>query len=240
MKNDVIAILSKVPIPGLSKTRLSPPFTLKQCAFLSLVFLKDTLNTAAKIKDTDIFVFYAPKIKKRFFKQLLKKAKLKNEEGKSLGDKLVFIFNSLFMKGYENIIVIPADCPDIPKNYLDLAFSTISKDSNTIIIGPSSDGAFYLIGANACNKDTINKHMIDIDWSAGFSLKKLTNKFKKSNIPIYLLPEWHDIDTFPDIINFLKRSGKKKMYTNFLINRFLFNKLPVQKYNRFMVTMGEV
>lgn len=240
MKNNVIAILSKVPIPGLSKTRLSPPFTLKQCAFLSFGFLKDTLNTAEKIKDADIFVFYAPITKKDFFKQLLKKVKLKNEEGKSLGDKLVFIFNSLFMKGYENIIVIPADCPDMPRKYLEFAFRTFSKDNNSIIIGPSSDEAFCLIGANVCNKDAINKHLVDIDWSADFSLKKLTNKFKKSNIPIYLLPEWHDIDTFSGIINFLKRSGKKKMYTNFLINRFLFNKLPVQKYNRFMVTVGEV
>ena len=86
MKGNAIAILCKAPFPGSSKTRLSPPFTLKQCAWLSQAFLKDMLDTAVKLKNTDIFACCPPGTKKGSFKYLLKKVKIENEEGRSLGE----------------------------------------------------------------------------------------------------------------------------------------------------------
>ncbi len=224
MNNNIIAIISKVPLPGLSKTRLSPPFSLKQCAALSFSFLKDILNTVSSINDVDVIVFFSPKIKKEFFQRLLKGVKIESEQGKTLGEKLVFIFNALSVNGYENIVIVPADCPDMPQEYFERAFKVILQGQHSVVIGPSSDGAFNLIGIKSCNSETINAYLRDIDWNPDFSLKKLIQQLEKAHISVYQLPISHDIDTFSDITAYLRRSGGKKTYTRLLIDLFISEK----------------
>ena len=89
--------------------------------------------------------------------------------------------------------MVPADCPDMPKEYLERALRIISKKNDTIVVGPSSDGAFNLIGANVNNMAPVNKGLTGIDWSPEFSLKKMMGQFKKLDIPVHVLPQWHDI-----------------------------------------------
>ena len=63
-------------------------------------------------------------------------------------------------------------------------------DSYDLVIGPSEDGGYYLIGMNK-PFDTIFK---DINWGHENVLKDTVSKAKAAGISYLLLPEWYDID----------------------------------------------
>ena len=53
-------------------------------------------------------------------------------------------FSQAFSEGFDRVIVVGSDSPDLPEEYLGLAFFGLG--ANDVVIGPSSDGGYYLIG----------------------------------------------------------------------------------------------
>src|SRR2546423_14160592 len=53
------AIFCKTPIPGLCKTRLSPPLRAEECAALSACFIRDLAGTLGTLTRDDTVTGYA-------------------------------------------------------------------------------------------------------------------------------------------------------------------------------------
>jgi glycosyltransferase A (GT-A) superfamily protein (DUF2064 family) len=71
------------------------------------------------------------------------------QRGNSFGARLTNAFVEIFNKGYENIIAIANDCPDISIQVLEDAHAHLKED--TVVLGPAIDGGDYLIGINKKN-----------------------------------------------------------------------------------------
>ena len=138
---------------GRCKTRLSRDIGKSNSAKVQSVMTKHTISVAKslqKIKLIDISIAISGLGKKscrRFSKEL--GVKMFNLQGKGcLGEKMKrqIIINKKFctQNKIKNIIFIGTDLPDLC--HLDLLNTIRELKQNDLILGPSNDGGYWLIG----------------------------------------------------------------------------------------------
>ena len=176
---------SKYPV----KTRLKTSIGKNKSIWVYNQILKKTALVLKNIK-TDIAVFhYNSIISKNPFKNFSKWNKI--QIGKNLGEKISNAFNWGFEKGYKKIIIIGSDLWDLNEEIINKGFLELNK--NKVVIGPSIDGGYYLLGLNK----KMPKIFEGIKWG---TQSVLAETLKLLEHEPYILPELNDIDTFEDLI----------------------------------------
>ena len=192
---------------GRCKTRLARDIGKSNSAKVQNVMTNHTISVAKdlqKSKFIDISIAISGLGKKncrRWSKQLgIKKFNL---QGKGcLGEKMKrqIIINKKFctQNKIKNIIFIGTDLPDLC--HLDLINTIRELRHNDMIIGPSNDGGYWLIGLSA---KIISKHLhlpfINIWWGKENVLQNTINNFASIKLKYKLLDKKIDIDTIFDI-----------------------------------------
>ena len=177
---------SKYPV----KTRLKTSIGKNKSIWVYNQILKKTALVLKNIK-TDIAVFhYNSIISKNPFKNFSKWNKI--QIGENLGKKISNAFNWGFEKGYKKIIIIGSDLWDLNEEIINKGFLELNK--NKVVIGPSIDGGYYLLGLNK----KMPKIFEGIKWG---TQSVLAETLKLLEHEPYILPELNDIDTFEDLIS---------------------------------------
>ena len=100
----------------------------------------------------------------------------------------------------KNIIFIGTDLPDLC--HLDLLNTISELKQNDLILGPSNDGGYWLIGLSA---KIILKHLnlpfININWGTASVLQNTIDNFASTKLKYKFLDKKIDIDTIIDIEN---------------------------------------
>jgi glycosyltransferase A (GT-A) superfamily protein (DUF2064 family) len=107
-------------------------------------------------------------------------------------------FNTVFTKGYKKVIIIGTDAPDISMNIIQNAISVL--DNYSAVIGPSSDGGYYLLGFKSKLIDLFS----GIEWSTNSVLDNTIEKLNNLKVKYFMLDELTDIDTLEDLQYWLK------------------------------------
>lgn len=197
-----LIIMSKAPIPGLSKTRLKSILTDDECSKLQYSMLKDLFITTEKLKeDIDIFLFYTPKN----YLELMKKISpdyitLYPQEGETIGDRM-YNAAEFILKKYDEVIIIGSDIPEINHGIIFDAFERLEKYD--VVIGPTYDGGYYLIGLKKLNKGIFNGN---IPWGGKSVLELTINNIIECKLTYDLVEKCFDIDTRDDLLDFIKRN----------------------------------
>ncbi len=125
----------------------------------------------------------------------------------------------VFRKGFQNIIIVGDDTPQLSTNKLRLAANQLEQ--SVISIGPSTDGGSYLI---AFNKTHFEKGILNnLNWQTGEFYQNLVSKVKLLSFDLSVLPKLCDIDHARDLVDFLKRSALGKVgaiLENFIYKTF--------------------
>ena len=66
-----LIVVAKKPEPGITKTRLCPPFSLQEAAEFYRCLMLDTLELAARVQDVQHCLAYAPVEAHSYFKSLV-------------------------------------------------------------------------------------------------------------------------------------------------------------------------
>jgi rSAM/selenodomain-associated transferase 1 len=208
IKNITKAILFFVKYPKLGhvKSRLSKDLDPKYVNTLYRCFVND-LHTTLKKTDVSIIICYDPKDKKKQFQQWLgNDYHYLEQKGKNLGDRLKKAFEEGFSLGYNQLLVIGSDSPDLPQKIITDSFQHLTTQD--VVIGPSSDGGYYLL---ALKKETYSPHLFSsINWSTSMVYKETIERIKEKNQTPFILPEWHDIDTIIDLQNYYQRNQQSE------------------------------
>jgi len=110
----------------------------------------------------------------------------------------------LFASGYERVILIGSDIPDLPASVIDDAFQAIGYSD--AVIGPARDGGYYLIGFQ--RGGFCKEAFDDIAWGTETVFRDTAAILKRSGISMHVLPCWQDVDTVEDLIDLLHRNRK--------------------------------
>jgi len=115
------------------------------------------------------------------------------QEGKDLGDRMMNAFKNGFKEGYQHICIIGSDCYLLDTKTLRKAFDKLK--SYDFVIGPSTDGGYYLLGMNKLYKKVFQ----DKQWSSSKVLEHTLHDIKHQSFTYFLLKEFTDIDTKADL-----------------------------------------
>lgn len=192
-----LGIFFRIPEFGRVKKRLANEVGEDAALKAYESMLKATIKNVSGLKDIEIYGFYDGEITYENYYLHPDNASiynLKNEiplipqKGYDLGKRMYNAFQLLFDFGYQKISLIGSDSPDIPISFIEIAFQKL--DYYDIVIGPSEDGGYYLIGM----KKPYEEIFKNIIWGRDTVLEDTISNAVNAGISYFLLPEWYDID----------------------------------------------
>lgn len=199
MQNDAILILfAKAPDPGSAKTRLGPILTPEERARLQAALILDTLALTDPLPVRRALAA-APPVDHPFLARCGRERSIPliEQEGETLGDRMRNAFAWGFGRGFRQVVLIGCDAPTLPADLVRQAFDRL--DRSPVVVGPSLDGGYYLIGARPPLPDLFS----GIRWGSDQVLISTLRKINAEKQNCVLLPFWYDIDRPADLI-FLK------------------------------------
>ena len=191
--NNALIIFTRVPIPGQTKTRLMPFLTGEECAQLHTCFIRD-IYAKAKQADTDVFVFYTPEEEKTKLRYVLNEDTVFfSQRGEDLGMRMKLAIDSVLQMGYEKVILIGTDIPQVRTETFEKAFSDL--DEHDIVIHPTYDGGYYLIGMKM-EQDTIWKVRA---YGTNTVIQETLRHMQEENLSVAVGEKYYDIDDKYDL-----------------------------------------
>ncbi len=194
-----LTVFAKHPILNQVKTRLVPPLSPEQALTLYTAFLTDGYAALTELSDVDIVIAYTPPEAHPDLQALLgDDATYIPQIGDDLGERLISATQWSAQHGYTNILIIGSDTPTLPISYIAEGIRLL--DTRDIVIGPSVDGGYYLIGFAVENLTTIVPLVFSkIAWSTADVLQQTLTRIQSTDATLGLLPLWYDIDTAQDL-----------------------------------------
>ena len=198
MKTCVI-VFAKNPIPNQVKTRLTPTLSPEQAAALYTAFLTDWCKTLAALPDVDLVIAYTPEDAQSDLQALIgDDAIYIPQMGAVLGERLASATQWAAEHAYTKILVVGSDSPTLPISYISEAVKLL--DSRDTVVGPSTDGGYYLIGFSTAALTTTVPHIFEeIAWSTANVFHQTLARIRSLKATVGLLPPWYDIDTAEDL-----------------------------------------
>jgi uncharacterized protein len=200
-----LAVMTKAPQAGRVKTRLVPPLTLEEAAELNKCFLRDTAaaisiaccsgdgfkpSNATTLQCRPIAV-YTPVGAESAYSDILPAGfSLLPQRGDKFGERLYFAVEDLFKCGFDSLCLIDSDSPTVPAENFEQAVELLSTSEDRVVLGPSDDGGYYLIGMNKPHWHLFE----EIDWSTERVLNQTTQRATEIGIEVKLLPTGYDVD----------------------------------------------
>lgn len=202
MRNCVI-VFAKNPIPNHVKTRLIPRLSAEQAAALYRAFLTDWCETLSELSTIDLIVAYTPEGSQDNLQNIIGDAVTYIPQiGDGLGERLTSATHWASDEGYEKIIITGSDSPTLPLTYISQTVDAL--DTCDIVVGPSVDGGYYLIGFSTQNITAIVPTIYEgIAWSTKNVFQQTVERIYRINVKLRLLPVWYDVDT-PEDLDFLQ------------------------------------
>ena len=207
----ILVVMAKAPVPGQVKTRLCPPLSPRQAAAVYDCFLRDRLMEMGDLSDCDRAIAYMPATAAGRFKVYAYGAfAIFSQRGDDLGDRMHNIFIDRFREGYGAVVIIGSDSPDLPKSIVTQSFARLSSESTDVVIGPATDGGYYLVGM----KRPYPELFANVPWSTDKVLSATLTIAQSLGIRTALLPAWSDIDTYHDLLVFYQRHERSATVKN--------------------------
>lgn len=198
-----VTMFAKAPVAGEVKTRLAATLGFEVAANLHAAFLSDLGGTLERLvqaggaRSISASLSYAGDVEHPAFVDLVERRGLMaREQGRGgLGDRLSLATSQAFEQGVEQLIIIGSDSPTLSTRHFDAAFDALERGAD-IVIGPSFDGGYYLIGFRAAHTCVFR----DIDWSTREVLGQTLERAESEALDVALLEFWYDVDEREDLL----------------------------------------
>ena len=140
--------MTKAPRPGTVKTRLQPPLSPEEAAQLNVCFLRDIAAAivSAGGESKGVGVFTPVGCEENYLNILPSAFVLIPQRGDSFGERLMNAATDLLSVGFESCCLINSDSPTVTADAFRQAMVKLQGADNRIVLGPSDDGGYYLIG----------------------------------------------------------------------------------------------
>ena len=186
--------MAKASIAGRTKTRLVPPLTYEEAASLNTAFLRDVADNilaAAALAEISGWMAYAPAGSEDFFRAHLPASiGLVETVRPDFGACLFHAANSLLEVGHGAACLLNSDSPTLPVGYLVAAATALAAPGDRVVLGPSTDGGYYLIGIKQPHRSLFQ----DVEWSTERVFRQTLARCAEAQLPVFQLPTWYDVD----------------------------------------------
>lgn len=199
MTKDALIVFLKAPERGRVKTRLAAHLGDDVTLELYLAFLADLADLAGSVSTNTVVVYDG--VEKQPPHVFAGKRCLL-QRGAAIGEKMANALADVFGMGIDRAVLIGSDLPDLPADYLRQAFEKL--DGAQVVLGPATDGGYYLIGFR---KESFSSALFSgIGWSGQSVLSETLARAGAIGKKTALIDAWPDIDTMEDLKRFYLRN----------------------------------
>ena len=188
-----IAVMAKASMPGLTKTRLVPPLTYQEAAAFNTAFLKDVaanIIAAAGEAEIDGYMAFGPPGSEPFFRDNLPPSIGLIEAWRPDFGDCLFTAIDRMLSVHGAAVVLNSDSPTLPTSLLVETARMLAKPGDRAVIGPSTDGGYYLLGVKARHRHLFER----VSWSTEHVMRQTLERAAEIGVHVHLLPAWYDVD----------------------------------------------
>ncbi len=196
VKPVAVAIMAKAPRAGAVKTRLCPPLSLGEAAALARCFLLDKIAQVRALEGAAPVVAFSPPSARDDLAPLAPGFQLLAQRGADLSTRLLNVVADLLAQGHAAAVVVDSDTPTLPPRLLQEAVDRLSRPGPDVVLGPTADGGYYLIGVRAARSELFD----GIAWSTPDVLAQTLGRGERAGLSSVCLTPWADVDTAEDLV----------------------------------------
>ncbi len=196
-----LIIFAKAPRLGQVKSRLAASIGETAACDAYKKIAKHLLENLRELQNVEIR--FAPDDAENEMRNWLGDSFVYASQGNGdLGSRLQRAFAESFEEGNRRVLIIGSDCPYVITQDIQLAEEALA--TNDIVLGPATDGGYWLIGMREPQPALFQ----NIPWSADTVLETTLGRCRENHLSFQLLRTLDDIDVAADWNKFLTRSPK--------------------------------
>lgn len=195
-----LGLFAKFWQPGRVKTRLAASIGDQKACDLYFAFLNHLVKKLGAV-GTDRHLVYSPLERVTDFQEIIPDSwGLYPQSPGCLGTRMhSFFFDRLesvrpLDTAVRKVVIIGADCPQIKSASVERAFAEL--DQAPVVIGPSVDGGYYLLGMRESCFDIFK----DIEWSTSTVLASTVEHLNRQEIEFAMLEPLEDVDELDSLL----------------------------------------
>jgi uncharacterized protein len=202
-----LLVFARLPELGRVKTRLAADVGPERALAVYEAMLRAVVDSVgSSTAETEIEFLWAPTpaaggaaLRRAFHEH-----SVAMQTGPTLGDRLSMAFSErFFFHRTDKIIAIGVDDPLLPRSLVDHAFALL--DSVEYVLGPATDGGYYLIGIRGASYEP--EVFQEIAWGTPAVLESTVARIAATGRTMALLPERFDVDTAEDLERYARETG---------------------------------
>jgi hypothetical protein len=189
-----IGIICKAPRVGLAKTRLIPRLGAERAAEISACFLRDIAASIASLGaavNARGYAVFAPSDAEEEMRAIMPPhfGLVCHADG-NLGRVLLGATRDLLSSDHRCVLLVNSDSPTLPTARLREAIEHLSLSGDRLVLGPATDGGYYLIGLKKAHPRLFE----DVKWGSEVVLAETLSRAAEIGLPIVQLAPWYDVD----------------------------------------------
>ena len=194
----LLIVFVKNAILGTAKTRLARTIGNEAAFEVYKHLMQITEQATLGVKDCDVHIYFSSEkdpTRWNNFQQYV-------QEGADLGERMSGAFKTGFEQGYQQIVGVGSDLPDLTSNIIQKGLTELN--SHEAVFGPAEDGGYYLIGMRSM-LDCIFENK---PWSTETLLDVTLDELKSKGHSVGKIETLNDVDTEEDLM----KSSLKEWY----------------------------
>jgi len=189
----VLAIMAKAPRRGHVKTRLAPAYPSTAIVELYRALVEDTIDLARAVPGKEIAAVCPASDLDIVRRWLADDVEIVAQRGVGLADGLRSAFNALCTAEGRPVVAFNSDSPHLDAEVLASAFDALA--SHDLVVGPSDDGGYYLVGATVSRPELFDPPAM----GTSSARDALIARARRLGLSIWMADEHYDIDLPDDV-----------------------------------------
>jgi uncharacterized protein len=187
-----LVVMAKAPRPGMVKTRLAQSLPVDAVTELYCCLLNDTIALGRSLGMVEVAIMCPAADVEELVRLANGVVKVVAQEGKGLAAGLTSVF-AHFAKENHRVVAFNSDSPHLPPPVLRAAFETLN--SHDVVVGPTHDGGYYLVGAKAAHTALFRGD----GMGTTSALDTLLARARTQQLSVGFTDTFYDIDVMDDL-----------------------------------------
>ena len=191
----VLVIMAKAPRPGAVKTRLASSLSLEAVTAFYCCLLDDTLALARslQLRNVEIAIMCPDTDVNELADLAGHEVSVLSQKGEGLAAGLTSVFAHFARNDQRRIIAFNSDSPHLPRSVLEEAFESLA--AHDVVVGPTHDGGYYLVGAKASHPTLFASD----GMGTTSALERLLSRARDLDLSVGFADPFYDIDVADDL-----------------------------------------
>jgi uncharacterized protein len=193
MTDRVLVIMAKAPRLGAAKTRLTPWLSPEAVTDFYSCLLRDTLTLAQSLEGVEVAIMCPESDVSELAQLVGNGVTVVAQKGEGLAAALTSVFSHFADGSQRRTIAFNSDSPHLPRLMLEAAFESLA--AHDVVVGPTHDGGYYLVGAKAPHPGLFSGD----GMGTGNALERLLSRARQLQLSTGFVEPFYDVDIADDL-----------------------------------------